>query len=153
MTNHYIFTINDMPISPNKSISAIEIADRLFECNTWVYNEKTPLLKKLLPKDRILIYVCGANRRYFLAEIELLGKPESFPAESPLAKLAKELGLGWMKMYTSIRLIRRFEPPIPISNLIGSLEFIKDKKNYGLNLRLPIVNISLSDHGALLIVR
>ena len=51
-----------------------------------------------------------------------------------------------MKMYTSIRLIRRFEPPIPISNLIGSLEFIKDKKNYGLNLRLPRVNISLSDH-------
>ena len=46
--------------------------------------------------------------------------------------------------------IERFAEPKPIAPLVQDLEFITEKKNYGLNLRLPIVWLSKRDSDRIL---
>lgn len=142
----YLFTVNDVPLEPNKNISANEIVMQLLEHNLWLFAEKVPMLKRLKPEDKVLIYICGHGRRYFYCEIELKTPIKSYSEDSEPFNLAENLGLVWMTQYCEIKTLKIFKKPIYIKPLIEKLSFLTEKKNYGLNLRLPIILIPENDY-------
>jgi hypothetical protein len=139
--SYYVLAVNDVD-----KVSAETIIDTLCVQKIWIFREGAPLLRNLKMRDNALIYVCGNNRRYFTAEITLLSEIKTFSGDSKVEKLAENLGLSWMSMYAEIEILNLFKTPVSIKPLIQSLSFIKDKKNYGLNLRLPIISIPEQDH-------
>lgn len=56
-----------------------------------------------------------------------------------------ELGIGFLKYKVQLKDVVNFPNGIKITHLIDKLNFIVDKKNYGLHLRLPIVRINSTD--------
>ncbi|OAT84768.1 hypothetical protein [Desulfotomaculum copahuensis] len=143
---YYIFTVNDIPVSDKVKMDAKVIADTLLAQKIWIFREGTPLLKRLESGDKALIYLCGRNRRCFVAEITFQDKVKPFSGISELEGLAKKLGLVWMSFYIQLEATKVFGKPVNIKSLIPSLSFIIDKKNYGLNLRLPIISIPDKDY-------
>lgn len=55
------------------------------------------------------------------------------------------LGIGFLKYKVQLKDIVNFPNGIKITHLIDKLNFIVDKKNYGLHLCLPIVRIGSTD--------
>lgn len=140
----YIFTVNDVAYDSNLVIDAKTIFEKLIYAKIWLFRQRAPYVGKLDKNDRVLIYLCGKGRRYFIAEIEVMNKVK--PLDHKFRLLAKDLGLGWMTMYCNIELIAKFDKTIPINPLIDNLSFIVNKNNYGLNLRLPVIKIPLNDY-------
>lgn len=58
----------------------------------------------------------------------------------------KQLGLEFMPYTIRFGNQRVFDTPVSIALLLPSLSFIKDKKNYGLHFRMPIVRIPKEDY-------
>ena len=143
---HYLLTVNDVPINNNATMKAEVIINSLFTHNTWIFREGAPLLKRLKIGDKAMIYVCGPNRRYFMAEIIFLDEVKSFSGNTKLAKLVENLGLVWMSLSVEIEVTKLFRKPVDIRPLIPSLSFIVDKKNFGLNLRQSIISIPEHDY-------
>lgn len=141
---YFILPVNNIPVSAEDNIDAITIIKRLFKEEIWPFREGSPNLTKLQINDILLIYVCGNGRRYFYGEAEIRSKYKPF--NENITSITKELGVVWMSAFIDIKPLRTFEPPIKIQPLIASLNFIKDKKNYGLHLRLPIVRITEDDY-------
>lgn len=138
--------VNDVPIGPRESINAKDIVKTLFDKGLWPFKEGSPNLKKLKINDRLLIYICGHKRRYFYGELELTSKIKPLNENKEIEQIAKKLGLVWMSVFAEFKVITVFDPPIKMLPLIESLSFITEKKNYGLNLRLPIIAMSKDDY-------
>lgn len=140
---YYIFTVNNVQKN-SEIIQAEDIAERLISKGVWIFREGTPLLRYLNIGDKVLIYLCGHGRRYFHSVIEIKGNLTPFDKKN--RTMAEELGIVWMTLYTEISIVKKFAEPIHIKPLIQLLHFILDKKNYGLNLRLPIIHIQEEDY-------
>ena len=149
--SYYIFIIKGIPIAMNESISAEVIANTLISNDVWIFRENTPNMKKLKIGDKILIYCGGKEKKFFTHVIEITRDIQPFRKinnifNSEINQVAKLLGLNWMSLFAGVKAICEFEEPILIKPLIQSLHFIKQKRDYGLHLRLPIVSISEEDY-------
>jgi predicted RNA-binding protein len=147
---YYIFIINDILVDSNQSVSAEDIADTLIANNIWVFAENTANMKKLKEGDKVLIYIGGRKRKHYTHLIEITRKPKKFRDSNTtysftIAQITDSLGLKWMSVCAGIKIVRKFDEPIPIKPLIQKLHFINQKVNYGLNLRAPIVSIGEDD--------
>lgn len=140
---YFIFVANDVPLSPGLTVGADEIASTLLRRDFWAFTEHVPLRAKLRELDEVLIYLAGASRRYFVASAQVAKASDAITGDE--RAVLEGLGLSFMRHRVLLRKVRRFEPYVEIKPLIAELCFIKDKKNYGLHLRLPIVRINQED--------
>lgn len=137
----FIFLTNDVPRSPDLTSLAAPIANELLNDGFWAFTDQAPVKSKLQPGDQVLIYLAGPLRRYFMASAVVDSKLEYFEKDSSCSQLLDKFGLPFMR--TGIRLgdVSWFVRPGPIRELILKLTFIRDKKNYGRHLRLPVARI------------
>lgn len=144
----FIFVANDIPLSPQKKFSADEIANTLLSQGFWAFSEQAPLRKKLFEQDELLIYLAGHERKHFVATAQVAKTSDKITEDE--RKILKQIGLSFMQYRVLLSNIQRLEPYVKIKPLIPELSFIKDKKNYGLHLRLPIVRCKREDYERIL---
>lgn len=145
-TKHFLFITNDVH-KPNRQVtSALDICKKLLQDRFWAFTNNAPNTHNLRLNDHVLIYVAGVVRRYFLASATVSSLLVNFENGSNELETLNELGLGFMKTGIYLKDITQFTAPVQIGPLLPVLQFIKDKKNYGLHLRLPIVKVDVADY-------
>lgn len=139
----FIFVANDI-----MGTSATRIAETLLAKGFWAFAAAAPHLRRLAERDQVLIYLAGPKRRYFVARATLgSGVTGIGHAEG---QVLRSLGLTFLRYQVKFRDVTKLEPPVPIEPLLSGLDFIKDKRNWGLHLRLPIVRIGEHDFVAVM---
>lgn len=124
-----VFCINNIELGEN-FVGAGNIADYLLSKNLWAFSATAPNLKYFNEGDRAVVYLAGKENRFFTADFAIVSKP--YEAE----KNSQEP--DWLAMFPNrvkIENINIWKEPLPIRDVIDKLDFIKDKKNYGLYFR------------------
>jgi len=141
---YYIFFINDIAFG-EKTWKADEIMNFLLENNSWAFSFNAPNLRYLNEGDRVIIYLAGPGKRFFAADFTIASKPfEGKPEPN---------GPDWLVMFPiriSAKNIKIWTEQLPIGNVKEQLDFIKDKKNYGLYFRQSIKIIEEKDFSFIL---
>jgi len=126
-------------VSPKK-IWAV-LSDR----KTWYLTPSAPYRNRFAVGDRIVFYLGGPiGGRAFVGH-GLCGDAIQSLNESD-EEFLEELGLPFFGWRLPLSEVTPWGQSVPIKELIPELTFIKDKKNYGLHLRLGIVSISTDDY-------
>lgn len=142
---HYIFIANDISLIQDKKVSAVDIKDTLLKHGFWSFAEKAPLCAKLKEGDRVLIYLAGRGRKAFVANAIIANSAEQIAEGSKERDIINKLGIGFLKHKIILKNIDLFPNYVKILDVIDKLNFIIEKKNYGLHLRLPIVRVNQED--------
>lgn len=126
---YYIFFINSIEFG-EQVWSAKDIMNFLLGNNIWAFSSNAPNLRNLNEGDKVVIYLAGKGNRAFAADFAISSKPYEVEPEPN--------DPDWLDMF-SIRIdvkdVRLWVKQVPIGNIIEYLDFIKDKKNYGLYFR------------------
>jgi len=126
---YYIFFINNIELG-ERVWTAEEIMNFLLENNSWAFSFNAPNLKYLDEGDRVVIYLAGQGNRFFAADFIIASKPYKVKPEPNEP--------DWLTMFPiriNIRNIKFWAEQLPIGDILAQLDFIKDKKNYGLYFR------------------
>ena len=141
---YYIFVVNDIVISDDMTYSAEEVVKKLLDNKVWLFTPYTPNLKKFKKGDKALVYLAGKNRRFFAASFEL-GNIHSEVNITPNGEF-EEFLFGMYNLSCNLYNIEVWQPNVPIVPLKDKLEFIIDKKNWGLFFRQSTKVISKRDY-------
>lgn len=124
---YYLFVLNDLEMGRN-TFSYDEILDKLLSNSEWIFtNIRSLRIEKFTDGDKIVIYGAGKPRRCFVGTFEICG--EYYKLEN------KQDFYKYFDYGIKIRNIDMWNKPVYIKDIKDNLEFIKDKKNYGLHLR------------------
>ncbi len=125
-------------------VSSEEIVKTLLEEGFWAFTKRAPFQQSFKSGDHVIIYVGGKGRHNFSASVvikDALKTPDEHHDE-----ILKRLSLNFLHQIIEFSEINVFKDPVKIHSMFDDLEFITDKKNYGLHLRLPVRKISKSDY-------
>ena len=143
---YYIFVTNNIEWEPHTSGSTI--ARTLAGRNLWLASSYTPYRKKYKRGDRVLFYVAGRNARFFIGDGVIAG-PTTQATDKDIA-LAQKLGLDGFAERIPLHSVRLWSTPLPLKPLVDALDFIKDKRNYGLHFRQATTRIAVKDFAFIL---
>lgn len=143
----FLAIANDVPVTATHTVSASAIAEALLERGFWAISAAAPHQSRMRKHDTMLFYLAGAGRRHFVAVATIVDSPRG-PLAAETAVL-RGLGVSFFPRVIPLDSVRWLDPPVPIVGLLGQLEFIKDKQNYGLHLRAPIVRVGWEDARAI----
>lgn len=138
----YLVVVNDVA-HPTGITRASDIIDFLLARQIWIFSDRAPHLNRITIDDKLVVYAAKKAGSAFLAEMKVASEPS--PLQGGLHTEVERLGLSWFSHWIRISTIRRFEPPRPVKPLIPKLEFIVDKKNYGLAFRQGVRRIEETD--------
>lgn len=87
---YYIFVVNDVK-KDHYRIEAEKIVDYLLNKKIWIFQDTYPLnrqIKKLKRSDKVIIYLAGQKRMFFLGSFEIDGDIEqiNFSASNEFEK-------------------------------------------------------------------
>ncbi len=141
----YYFFVTMNTTKGRTIISGMDIANRLIKEAFWVFSDTAPVVSRLNRDDSVLIYVGGKGRHWFVGKAKI-AKSISNEVSTERQSILDELGIGYMRRLVELKECELFENPIQIVEIKEKLEFIVDKKNYGLSLRLPVRDISEKEY-------
>lgn len=140
---YFVFVINDIP-TKNQIFAAKSISDRLLQSNCWAFNERTPNLRKIKPEDKVVLYIAGKDNMYFCA---------TFKIDSDVFQrtfMIFDSNDVWLDelfpLSCGIKEINIFSTPVNVREIKDRLNFISDKKNWGLFFRQSTKVISEDDY-------
>ena len=133
-----MFIVNDLRIG-NFVISAEDIAKKMLQYRVWRYSKSAPNIKKIEKGDSVLVYLAGKERGYFFASFRLVdyicAATSNKNSETMWSKDLDSL----FPLLSLIDNIQIYDSPIILNEeLRTKLEFIVDKKNWGLHFRQSI---------------
>jgi len=126
---YYIFFINNIELG-ERVWNAEEIMNFLLENNLWAFSINAPNLKYFDKGDRVVIYLAGRGNRLFAADFTIASKPYEVKPEPN-----EPDWLGMFPIRIDIENVKLWAERLPIGDVLAQLDFIKDKKNYGLYFR------------------
>lgn len=135
---YWIFIVNDLLLG-DITLSADDITTYLLKSSNWQYSKFAPNINKLKKGDTVLVYLAGKGRRYFVASFTLNGCISILPNTEDVIS-DWELEFNRLYQLTSpIDNIQVYNNPIDLNEKLRTrLDFIVDKKNWGLYFRLGI---------------
>lgn len=140
--DHYILIANSIEWSPHTT--GLVVAETLAKHSVWLASQYTPFRRDYKHGDRVLLYVAGPGARYLVGDAVVAGPVTGVtPAD---ARLAEELGLDTFHERIPLDNVRLWEKPLLLKPLVGRLDFVKDKRNWGLNLRQAAARIPEHDY-------
>ncbi|WP_341547458.1 EVE domain-containing protein [Desulfitobacterium sp. THU1] len=109
---------------------AKDIMNCLLDMKLWAFASMAPNLKYMAKDDRAVIYLAGKSNRFFAADFTIARKPyeTNLKNEEP----------NWLALFpirVEITEVNLWPKHVSIGEIIGELDFIYDKKNYGLYFR------------------
>jgi len=141
---YYVFVVGEQMGCDGCAIPSSHVFKRLAANSRWFLSTFTPFRDKYKPGDQVLFYLAGPKHRYFAGRASVAVKP--LPASQSDLEMLAQLGLFGYEVALPLSGVVLFRSPRPMRDLVGNLEFIKDKKNYGLNLRQGAIRISRKDY-------
>ncbi len=138
---YFIFIVNDFPIG-DKLYKGKEIVDILIKNKHWVFNQASPNLSKISPGEEAVVYIAGKGNRLFYANLRITGDLKEINPN----KLADEPFYNMFLTECPISTKNIWNSPLSITEVKDKLNFITDKKNYGLFLRQSNRIIEKSDY-------
>ncbi|MBO1626156.1 EVE domain-containing protein [Bacillus arachidis] len=141
--NHFIFVINDIE-SSNIKVTAEQIFEILFKKKYWFFHQQTPNLKKIRNSDKVLVYMAGKGRRKFVGKFEIGGdiQVQNLEQNDTYIQAISRL----YSLCVPIKNLEIFNNPVCINDIKEELDFITDKKNYGLFFRQATKLIDVDDY-------
>ncbi len=140
---NYIFIITNLEIG-DKIIEHSQIVKKLFQEKEWIFPKKgVPNLNRFQKGDRVILYIAGLGNRHFYGTFKLNGTIrdiESYPEEF----------YQFFSKKIDIADINLLDKKLYMKDIKDELEFIKDKKNYGLHLRQSVRAINDNDYNLIL---
>jgi predicted RNA-binding protein len=132
-TNYLIFIASD------GKKSGIDIFNDRLKENKWPIYNKTPQLLNVVQGRRVLFYIAGNGEKSqcFIASAEIKNIIENNKAEIDPNKEFKQVLL-----YVQFENLKIFNTEINVKDHIDNLNFIKNKKHYGLYFQGGICKIS-----------
>lgn len=148
--NNFVFVVSALDYGTHRLAPEV-IFDALIGRSMWLLTEWSPHRKRMSSGDRVLFYFAGNKRRHFVAD----GAIETEPRDMTQAEqhAAQELGLLDFALTLPLTRVRRWAAPVPISPLYDDLEFIKDPRYPGHQLRRGVIRISDPDYALVLSAR
>lgn len=140
---YYLFVVNNYPLG-YEEIKGKVIVDTLLKKNYWLFSNTAANIKRIKPTDEVIVYIAGKEGRYFYANImitELIEDATLKPTNETEESLLKMFPLG-----CSIKVLNVWSKPLYISDVKHGLDFVTDKKNYGLFLRQSTKVIGKHDY-------
>lgn len=141
---YYIFFINNIK-QGEKNWTARNIMNFLLEKSLWAFSSSAPNLKYLAESERVIIYLAGKENRFFAADFTIASKPFEVKPDPN-----EPVWLAMFPIRIDIRNIKLWTEQLPIGDVIAQLDFIKDKKNYGLYFRQSTRIIEEKDFSVIL---
>jgi predicted RNA-binding protein len=141
---NYIFVINNI-IHIDKVWETDDIMNYLFEKQIWVFLPSAPNLKKIKPRDNVLLYMAGEGKRCFVANFVVLSEPFKIKFQKDFPDWLNNFEIG-----IKIGNINCWKKVLPIKDVLDKLSFAIDKKNYGLYFRYAPRIISEGDYDTVL---
>lgn len=139
---NYLFILNDLQIGRN-TFSYDEILDTLLKNSEWIFTQlKTFNCEKFVEGDKIVLYGAGKPRRCFVGNFEIAGKVYDL--------INKEGFYKYFDKGIKIKNVEIWDKPVYIKDVKEELDFIKDKKNYGLHLRQTSRKLEEKDYNYIL---
>ena len=138
----FILVTNDVQTG-DRRVSAETIVGKLLDAGFWAFGTVSSTIREAAEGDRVLIYVAGSGRGYFVARAVIAGTAR--PAKPAEQLLMRSLALTSMSTSIALRDIERFQAPIPIRPLVPVLHFVRSQTHFGLNLRKALVKIEPAD--------
>lgn len=140
----YLFIINNIDLG-KESLSTNEITEYLLEKELWAFTPTAPRIKSLKPLDEVIIYLAGKGNRCFVGQFTILTEPNM------VERIDDEP--DWLEMFpyrvkvgdTSI-----WAEPLSIKKVVNDLDFITDKKNYGLFFRQSVKMLTEKDYNTII---
>ena len=120
------------------------IADTLLKIQHWVFTYSTANIKKIKPGDKVIIYIAGKGNRYFYANFEILDEITEHSL-SPSGEFEETL-FNIFTLSCRIKVLNIWKESIKIADIKQELNFITDKKNYGLFFRQSTKIIGEDDY-------
>jgi hypothetical protein len=144
---HYVFIATSVEWEP--FTSGRDVVETLARNNVWLASRYTPYRRVYKYGDRVLLYSAGPKARYFLGDAVVSG-PVTETTEKE-KQIAHRLGLEGFEERIPLEAVHLWENPLPLKPLVNRLQFIKDKKNWGLNLRNAAARIPEEDFQLILL--
>ena len=129
---NFMLVVNDLDFG-KAWVSAEDIANTLLDAGVWLYSPTTPNVRTISAGDTVLLYMAGKGRRYFCASFEIAG--EVTAAMPDLTGHVGELLTNVFSLSSPITGIERWATRVHAKPIRHDLEFITDKKNWGLHFR------------------
>jgi len=144
----YVLIASEQMSNDGEVIPASTVLSALVARGKWFLTSYAPYRQVYHEGDRVIFYLAGRKHRYFAGTAIIADKAKPITA-SEEALLAK-LGLYGFEYELQLDEIVVWDVPVPILQLVERLDFIKDKKNYGLNLRQAAARISSKDYNVII---
>lgn len=141
---YYVFILNNIEIGES-FFKAEDIMKYMLQHKFWAFSRNAPNLKYITERDRVVVYLAGAGSRCIAADFSISSKPYAIDKKSD--------NPAWLSMFpmrVNIQNINEWDKRVPISELIPELNFIQDKKNYGLYFRQSTKSIGENDYNIIL---
>jgi len=129
INNHWIFVITEYS---NYNSGLKETLEELNREHKWKIGLRTQNKQQLKKNDKSIFYVSGNDRMYFAASAVL--NSNFINERDPIYG------------YVRLRNLCFFDKPVFTKPILGNLDFIKNKKHWGLHFQRGIVKISKRDY-------
>jgi|GEM_PF-5178709 len=134
MINYWIFVMTEYS---NYNFGSIkETLNKLIKENTWKIGLRTTHRQNLKKNDKSVFYVSGNNRMYFIASAVI--DSEFIYEGDPIYG------------YINLRKMNLFNKPIFIKSILDKLNFIKNRKYWGLHFQNGIIPINEKDYNKII---
>lgn len=144
--NYYIFVATGLDFEPFST--GLDITKALLSNGAWLTGAYAPYRKDYKQGDRALFYVAGRGFRYVIGDAIISGAVEKMTKQD--TKIAEALGLKGFQQRLPLKTIHLWNKGLSLQALVPILEFIKDKKNWGLHFRQAATRIPASDFETIL---
>lgn len=143
MVANYLFITSQIGLGP-EIISARQVFEELMERGIWYLWVKTPYYKVFQAGDKALFYLSGKGNRSVVGSAIVADRPQPLTPEDE--STLEKLGMPWFQFRLPLRKIEKWDSPVPIGSLVPNLDFITEKRNWGLNMRQGCRQITDSDY-------
>lgn len=135
--DYYIFIINDIGKTNVK-----EITDTLFNLETWAFNYNASNISKLSQGDKVILYLAGKVHKIFYASFEIASSLN----RNSHTLFGHQVLDDLFPLSCKINNIRIFKYPVPAKDVKDKLNFIVNKKYWGLAFRQATKKIEQIDY-------
>lgn len=134
MVNHWIFVITEYSTYNVGNIN--DTINELKKEKKWKIGKRTVYKRNIKKDDKIIFYVSGLNQKKFLLTAEL--NSEFYDDSNRIYG------------YVDLKNIVFFKNPVPIRPIINDLQFITNKKYWGLYFSGGICKINIYDYDTIM---
>ena len=143
MSRHWIFVVADHHVGKSK-IYAEDVLRVRTKCRLWFFRRGTPNLRHLREGDEVIFYVGGKRGGWFGGRCTIKRGPTMLgPKEKRLSQWTTGKPYDMLVELAPAELWVRLKPS---KDLLHSLSFIKNKRNWKAHFQVGIVSIPPEDH-------